>query len=124
MLSVYTNQTVNKFITQLSEHANIAEDKLVVKLVEDTVTKRLEKKRTHINKEGEEVESTLNYLKMCHNANILLDEVDPNEVEPEEGQEAVAKKKEDDGDEQLSDTETMRTIIGNADTDIANIERI
>jgi len=74
MVSVYSNLTVNKFIMLMAEHAGIGEEKLVVKLVEDTVTKKLDKKRTHKNKEGEEIESTLKDLKMCHNANILLDE--------------------------------------------------
>ena len=44
--NVYTNMTVNKFISKMAEHSGLSEEVLSVRVFEDNISKRLEQKRT------------------------------------------------------------------------------
>lgn len=72
--NVYTNMTVNKFILKMAEHSGLSEEVLSVRVFEDNISKRLEQKRTIMNKEDEEVEQTLSDLCIIHTSLIFLEE--------------------------------------------------
>jgi hypothetical protein len=78
-LKVYNNINLEELIQLIAFRINLEPQKISVKVVEDTVIRRVD--RLKFNKENPNVKNTLRDLKIVENSALLIEGKEPSEVE-------------------------------------------
>ena len=119
---IYSNMTVEDFMTSLESFSALESSQMKLRVVEETLTRRIDTKTLN----EELLPNTLKDVKVVHNTQFLLETKDGSEVD-EDGnqlpQDKSSTSKKDADVEYLDDSENMRTIIVNTEYDKSSFQR-
>lgn len=103
---------------RLSAITDMAEEQMAVKLLEDTASKRLDK-RIHRTEKGKDILNTLKDVRAVSNCAILIDLKTNDEVEQEDGTQENPFFGED-----INDSKNMRSVLCQPEYDSTDLKRI
>ena len=120
-LQVYDNMNVDDFIYQISLKVDKQAKLLSVKVVEDTVIRRID--RRVMNIDNPNIKNTLKNLKIIDNSALLVEEKSAEEQEDTDDVIKLAQMKSDDEQVDIDSTDNIRTVIVNLEQEPQNFER-
>jgi hypothetical protein len=131
VVKVYNNLPLDDLILQISILAQLEAKTLMIKIVEDTMIRRIDRKV--FNSDNPNLKNTLKDLKILDNSALLVELKDPSELQQDlalgdDGEvitlnKVSAPSKDDEEMVDIDSTENIRTVIVNMDSDKNTFDR-
>jgi hypothetical protein len=131
VVKVYNNLHLDDLISQISILAQLEAKTLMIKIVEDTMIRRIDRKV--FNSDNPNLKNTLKDLKILDNSALLVELKDPTELQQDLAQgddgevvtlnKVSAPSKDDEEMVDIDSTENIRTVIVNMDSDKNTFDR-